>query len=144
MKLFVKHSHHQVKSKTSISDSKELLISIPEDTRRPGVKDSNLIRGIPVEKALRIQWNIAKYYFSFNIKFNRRNLTKRVMLSIVSSIYDPLGFTSPFVMEGRQLLQHLCNQNVQWDETVDEELDKVGDEAEKSWEFTNSKMSPVT
>ena len=54
------------------------------------------------------------------------------MLSIVSSIYDPLGFTSPFVMEGRQLLQHLCNQNVQWDETVDEELDKVGDEAEKS------------
>ena len=61
-------------------------------------------------------------YFSFNIRFNRRKLTKRVMLSIISSIYDPLGFTSPFVLEGRQLLQHLCNQNVQWDETVNEEL----------------------
>ena len=44
------------------------------------------------------------------------------MLSIISSIYDPLGFTSPFVLEERQLLQHLYNQNVQWDETVDEEL----------------------
>ena len=44
------------------------------------------------------------------------------MLFIISSIYDPLGFTSPFVLGERQLLQHLCNQNVQWDETVDEEL----------------------
>ena len=35
-----------------ISDSKELLIFIPEDKRRPGVKDSNLLRGMPVEKAL--------------------------------------------------------------------------------------------
>ena len=107
---------------TFISDSKELLIFIPEDKRRPGVKDSNLLRGMPVEKALGMHWNIAKYYFSFNIKFKRRNLTKRVMLSIISSTYDPLGFTSPFVLEGGQLLQHLCNHNVQWDETVGEEL----------------------
>ena len=44
------------------------------------------------------------------------------MLSIISSIYDPLGFASPFVLEGRQLIQLLCNQTMQWDEVVDEEL----------------------
>ena len=44
------------------------------------------------------------------------------MLSIISSIYDPLGFTIPFVLERRQLLQRLCNQNVQWNETINEEL----------------------
>ena len=44
------------------------------------------------------------------------------MLSIISSTYDPLGFTGPFVLEGMQPLQNLCNQNVQWDETVNEEL----------------------
>ena len=106
--------------KKFISNSKELLISIPEDKSRPGVKDLNLLVGIPVEKALGIQWNISKDYFPFNIRFNRRNLTKRVMLSIISFIYDPLGLTSPFLLEGRQLLQHLCNQNVQWDKTADE------------------------
>ena len=105
-----------------ISNSKELLISIPEVKGRPGVKDLNLLRAISVERALGIQRNISKDYFFFNIGFSRRKLTKRVMLSIISSIYDPLGFTSPFVLEERQLLQHLCNQNVQWDETVDEEL----------------------
>ena len=95
-----------------ISKCKELSISILEDKSRPGVKDLNLLGSIPVEKALGIQWNKLKDYFSFNIRFNRRSMTKRVMLSIISSIHEPLGFTSPFVLEGR--LQHLCNQNVQW------------------------------
>ena len=103
-----------------ISNRKELLISIPEDKRRPGVKDLNLLGAIPAERALGIQWNISKDYFSFNIRFNRRKLTKKVILSIISSIYDSLGFTSSFVLEGKQLLQHQRNQNVQWDETVDE------------------------
>ena len=105
-----------------ISNSKELLISIPADKMRPGVKDLNLLGDVQVEKPLGIQWNIAKDYFYFNIKFKRRNLTKRVMLSIISSTYDPLGFTGPFVLKGMQLLQKLCHQNVQWDETVNEEL----------------------
>ena len=37
-----------------ISNSRELLISIPEDKRRPGVKDLNLLGAIPVERALGI------------------------------------------------------------------------------------------
>ena len=44
------------------------------------------------------------------------------MLFITSCTYDPLWFTSLFVLEGRQLLHHLCNQNIQWCETVDKEL----------------------
>ena len=44
-----------------ISNNKELLISIPEDKRRPGVKDLNL----PVDRALGIQWNIYKRLFFF-------------------------------------------------------------------------------
>ena len=46
------------------------------------------------------------------------------MLSIISSIYDPLGLASPFVLEGRQLLQTLCNQHVQWDNVLGPELRK--------------------
>ena len=98
------------------------LISIPADKMRTGVKDLNLLGDVRVENPLGIQWNIAKDYFYLNIKIKRRNLTKRVMLSIISSTYDPLGFTGPFVLEGMQPLQNLCNQNVQWDETVNEEL----------------------
>ena len=69
-----------------ISNSKELSISIPDDKRRPIAKDLDLLGCILVEKAESIQWNIVKYYFSFNIKLNRRNLTKRVMVPIIIAI----------------------------------------------------------
>ena len=49
---------------------------------------------------------------------DRKTITKRGLLSIISSIHDPLAFAAPFVLEGRRILQRLCNKNVQWDEIV--------------------------
>ena len=37
------------------------------------------------------------------------------MLSVISSVYDPLGFAAPCVLEGRRTLQTLCEQDVQCD-----------------------------
>ena len=115
------------------SNNRELLISILEDQRRNGVKNAKLIGDLPAEKALEIQWNIPDDSFTFNIQVNRRPLTKRKMLSIISSIYDPLGLASPFFFEGRQLLQSLCNQLVLWD-------DAVGLELRKHWERWEQKL----
>ena len=95
-----------------------------------------MIGDLPAEKALGIQWNIHDDSFTFNIQMNRRPLTKRKMLSIISSIYDPLGLASPFVVEGRQLLQSLCNQLVLWD-------DVVGPELRKDWERWEQKLKGV-
>ena len=41
---------------------------------------------------------------------------------MMSSIYDPLGFAAPFVLEGRRILPRLCNQNEQWDEIVHQDV----------------------
>ena len=84
-----------------ISNNRELLISISEDQRRNRVKNADLIGDLPTEKVLDIQSNIPDEFFTFNIQVNRRPLPKRKMLSIISSIYDPLGLASPFVLEGR-------------------------------------------
>ena len=40
------------------------------------------------------------------------------MLSMISSIYDPLGFAAPFILEERRILQELCNQDIQWGSEV--------------------------
>ena len=37
------------------------------------------------------------------------------MLSMISSIYDPLGFEALFILGGRRILEGLCNQDIQWD-----------------------------
>ena len=44
------------------------------------------------------------------------------MLSVVSSIYDPFGLVSPFILEGRQIVQKLCFSKFNWDEPVNEDV----------------------
>ena len=40
----------------------------------------------------------------------------------MSSIFDPLGFVAPVLLEGKSILQELCRQNVGWDDPVPEEI----------------------
>ena len=105
-----------------LSNSKELLATIPEEKRKEGVKDKDLSGDLPNDKALGICWNIEKDTFSFKINLDRKPITKRGLLSMISSIYDPLGYAAPFVLEGRRILQRLCNKNVQWDEIVQQDV----------------------
>ena len=119
-----------------ISNNRKLLISIPEDQRRNGVKNADLIDDLPAEKALGIQWNIPYDSSTFNIQLNRRPLAKRKVRSIISSIYNPLGLASSFLLEGRQLLQSLYNQLVLWG-------DVVGPELRKDWERWEQKLKGV-
>ena len=58
--------------------------------------------------------------FIFRVNLKKTLGTQRGMLSILSSIFDPLGLISPFVLKGRKILQQLCEKNVKWDEPVDE------------------------
>ena len=107
-----------------VSNSKELLQSFPEQQGRQGTKDQDLSGGLPTDKALGICWIIADDTFSFKIKLDRTSLTKRAMLSMISSIYDPLGFAAPFVLEERRILQSLCNQNLPWDMELNDDVQK--------------------
>lgn len=68
-------------------------------------------------------WNIADDTFSFKIKFHGRSLTKWTMLSMVSSIYYPLGLPAPFAWKVRRILQSL--QNLLWDMEVNDDVKKV-------------------
>ena len=101
-----------------IPNNTKLLLSVPENQRGMGVKDQDLSGDLPNEKTLGICWNERENIFSFRLKLEARTLTKRVMLSMISSIYDPLGFAAPFILEGRRILQGLCNQDIQWDSEV--------------------------
>ena len=42
--------------------------------------------------------------------------TRLGLLSILSSAYNPLGLGTPFMLKGRQIIQQLCQEKLQWDE----------------------------
>ena len=50
--------------------------------------------------------------------------TKRKILSLVSSIYDPLGWVSPLTVRGK-ILQTLWKEKIGWDQTLNPEQIKV-------------------
>ena len=88
------------------------------------MKNQDLCGDLPNKKALGICWNLKDATFSFKLKLDTRTLTKIVMLSMISSIYNPLGFAAPFILEGRRILQGLCNQSIKWDNEVSSDVKK--------------------
>jgi len=73
---------------------------------------------LPMEQALGLQWNIETDTFKFRTSLREQPQTRRGILSVVSSLYDPLGFLSPFSMPAKLLLQELCKRNLGWDEAI--------------------------
>ena len=42
-------------------------------------------------------------------------ITKRTVLKYVASIFDPIGFVSPVILQGRNIIQECCRINLDWD-----------------------------
>ena len=70
-----------------------------------------------------MKWLANEDCFSFDGIHIPENLliTKRVILSLISRLFDPLGFVSPFIMQAKCLFQHLWTLKLQWDDEVPDE-----------------------
>lgn len=85
-------------------------------------------------KTLGLGWlnNQDEFHFTSKINFDSPKITKRVILSIISQIYDPLGFLSPVIIVPKMLMQKLWLCKLDWDEQVPSEI-------KSSWlKFTSS------
>ena len=100
-----------------LSNSRKVIESLPEDSRASQVKSLDFDK-LPVERVLGVQWNVELDQFGFKITIKPRPATRRGNLSMVSSVYDPLGFCAPFVLKAKLILQDLCRKKYQWDEPI--------------------------
>ena len=106
-----------------ISNHPDVLSAIPEEDRKVGVKDQDLLTGkVPEERALGVLWNTDKDTLCCNINIMEKPLTRRGLLAMLSSIYDPLGLVSPFSLKGRKTIQELCKGSFQWDHPIPENI----------------------
>ena len=104
-----------------ISNKKDILFQILDALRRDDAKDKDLTGSLPIERALGIFWDAENGVIKFKIdliKFKKdQPMTRRGMLSVISSIYDPLGLACPFLLQGRRLLQGCvksCMVGMKW------------------------------
>jgi len=113
-----------------------------------GDKDVSTVGNLMVtktdDKVLGVVWNSSDDLLEFRTKLNFSNkhrkvrvepdiqegellqripnvLTKRLLLSQVNGIYDPMGLASPFVVRAKILLRKLGSLKLDWDEAIPEE-----------------------
>ena len=103
-----------------LSNKKKVLDAVPEDDQSKRLKDLALDTPV-VERALGVFWNVDEDTFSYKMTNKCKPLTKRGLLSTLSSVYDPLGFASPYVLKARKIVQDLCRKKIGWDEEIPEE-----------------------
>ena len=99
-----------------VSNDREVLASIPQCERAKSVVNLDL-EDLPIERTLGAQWNIETDEFGFKVVAKDKPLTRRGILSIASSVYDPLGFVAPFILSAKLILQELCKK-MRWDEEI--------------------------
>ena len=110
-----------------ISNDREVLESIPQSEKAASVVDLALDE-IPVKRTLGIQWNVGAEKFFFKVVAKEKPLTRRGVLSVASSLYNPLGFVATFTLSAKMILQELCKKKLGWDERIDgEELKRWKD-----------------
>lgn len=96
-----------------------VINNIPENDRHKGIADlDSKDTEFPILRILGVRWDPNHDAIVFEQDVKSKPITKRGLLSKLSSIYDPLGFLSPAILPAKLLFQKLCIENVGWDERL--------------------------
>ena len=100
------------------SNCRRVLDAIPLGERSKELRDIDIEDdALPAERTLGMEWDIEHDSFRFKISVKEKPATRRGMLSIISSVFDPLGFVAPFILPAKVLLQMSCHQ-LGWDDEI--------------------------
>ncbi|XP_028391897.1 uncharacterized protein LOC114516570 [Dendronephthya gigantea] len=106
------------------SNSTQVMEAIPLEDRAESLRDLDLYRDpLPSQLSLGIVWNLQKDTISFRISLPEKPFTRRGVLAVINSIYDPLGLAILVTLTGRLLLRHLttsiiANPSLGWDDPL--------------------------
>ena len=104
-----------------LSNNKNILKSVPPTERSPKIVNLDL-ENIPVERALGIIWNPQRDMLRIKGVTKNVVLTKRGLLSFISSIYDPVGLIAPVTLEPKLIIQDLWRRQIDWDVQLPDDL----------------------
>lgn len=105
------------------SNKVEVMDAFPVEDRAKDLQDLDLFKDdLPDQRSLGIKWNIMSDYFTFHIPPTDKPYTCRGVLSTVNSVFDPLGFLSPVIIQGRLLLRELSLHTTEWDSALPQDM----------------------
>ena len=101
------------------SNCREVIETIPADLLAPQLSEIDIhVDNLPSHKTLGLVWDPNKDRLCIKADFGGHPFTRRGLLSVLASIYDPLGLIAPYMLPAKLLLQRLANQGLDWDSKI--------------------------
>lgn len=92
--------------KERTSNYRDVLHKIPETDQSKNVSNLSPDRDkLPIERALGLQWCMENDRFNFHIICQERMHMWRGILSVISSICNPIGYLSPITLAKEDMAQ---------------------------------------
>jgi hypothetical protein len=107
-----------------VSNSKRVLEAVSSLEGVSTEVDLDMDDG-PTSRVLGVQWRVKDDVITFKRKSETSDtnlVSKRTLLSLVCSIFDPLGILAPFLVRARILIQTLWQMGVEWDTTLGSDI----------------------
>ena len=116
------------KTRDFISNSLEVVSNIHPD-HVASVEKYHFTDEEKTEKLLGVQWDVKNDTFIFRFSDKVKELvkkgkmgkdvpTKREALSVISSIFDPMGWISHWTIQGRIIIQDIWRSGIKWDDPL--------------------------
>ena len=103
-----------------VSNSHDIINKLPSteiiDQTKISQPDSN-------QRILGILWDIQNNILKLRPVSNIYPNTKRGILSLLSSIFDPLGIVAPVLLEAKLIVQELWRQKISWYQDIPSDLE---------------------
>ena len=102
-----------------LSNSKVVMERVPKEDRASQI-DLDCPE-LPSVKTLGLLWSATTDNFTFKPRVSRESrITKRSFLSATASVFDPLGFITPYTVQARILIQDMWIDGCDWDDPLPE------------------------
>ena len=102
-----------------LSNSRAVLDSLPASEISPKMKLD--LDAENIQRALGILWDEVTDRFIFLLKLPDAPMTKRGIIRVTCSFFDPMGFITAFILIAKILVQELWRRGYGWDDEIDEE-----------------------
>ena len=105
------------------SNDPGVMKAFPQEYLAKNLKDLDFDKGqLPQQRSLGVVWDLNADCFCFTLNMTNRQCTRRGILRIVNSIFDPLGFLAPVTIGGKLILRDVTSSKIGWDDPLPLEI----------------------
>ena len=98
----------QLRLHKAVSNSVSVMEALLKDDGGKSIRNLDLQHdSLPTQRSLGVHWDLEGDAFTFKVVLPERPYTRRGVLSIINSVYDPLGLAGPVILRGKLLLRQL-------------------------------------